>query len=158
MPQLRRFAWTLLLPCPSLCNDSCLGSDARKLRRPRSCSTSAWSMSLLCRFIWVRPVPGQSRYMPVIVNDTGYANSEGASDSAHRLLLWTFQLCNTDGYDASIILVMAAMNVVFRGFSAFFALLRVVPELSASFRSPRWRRVLCHRGLLHNETVATCWH
>ena len=24
-------------------------------------------------------------------------------------------------------------------------------ELSASFRSPRWRRVLCHRGLLHNE-------
>ena len=23
-------------------------------------------------------------------------------------------------------------------------------ELSASFRSPRWRRVLCHRGLLHN--------
>ena len=35
----------------------------------------------------------------------------------------------------------------FGGFSAFFALLRVIPELSASFRSPRWRRVLCHRGL-----------
>ena len=28
-------------------------------------------------------------------------------------------------------------------FSAFFALLRVVPELSASFRSRRRRRVLC---------------
>ena len=27
LPQLRRFAWTLLLPCPSLCNDSSLGSD-----------------------------------------------------------------------------------------------------------------------------------
>ena len=36
---------------------------------------------------------------------------------------------------------------VFGGFSAFFALLRIVPELSASFWSPRWRRVLCHRGL-----------
>ena len=33
------------------------------------------------------------------------------------------------------------------GSDAFFALLRVVPELSASFWSPRWRRVLCHRGL-----------
>ena len=30
------------------------------------------------------------------------------------------------------------------GSDAFFALLRVVPELSASFWSPRWRRVLCH--------------
>ena len=36
-------------------------------------------------------------------------------------------------------------------FGLFFALLRVLPELSAIFRSPRWRRVLCHRGLLHNE-------
>ena len=33
------------------------------------------------------------------------------------------------------------------GSDAFFALLRVVLELSASFWSPRWRRVLCHRGL-----------
>ena len=40
-----------------------------------------------------------------------------------------------------------AVDGFFRGFSAFFALLRVVPELSASFRSPRWRRVLCHRDL-----------
>ena len=35
-------------------------------------------------------------------------------------------------------------------FRPFFALLRVVPDLSASFRTPRWRRVLCHPGLLHN--------
>ena len=32
------------------------------------------------------------------------------------------------------------------GSDAFFALFRVIPELSASFWSPRWRRVLCHRG------------
>ena len=42
------------------------------------------------------------------------------------------------------------------GSDAFFALLRVVPELSASFWSPRWRRVLCHRGLpLPIRTVVT---
>ena len=101
LPQLRRFAWILLLPCPSLCNDSCLGSDVRKLRMSRM----------------------------------GYANSEGASNSAHRLLFWTFQLCNTDGYDASSILGYGGDECFFRGCSAFFALLRVVPELSASFRS-----------------------
>ena len=32
--------------------------------------------------------------------------------------------------------VMAAMKVLFSGFSAFFELLRVVPELSASFSEP----------------------
>ena len=35
-------------------------------------------------------------------------------------------------------------------FDAFCVIFRappVVPELSASFRSPRWRRVLCRRGL-----------
>ena len=46
----------------------------------------------------------------------------------------------------------------FRPFRAFFALVQVVLELSASFRSPRWRRVLCHRGLLHNFILSTCRH
>ena len=40
-----------------------------------------------------------------------------------------------------------AVGGVLGGSDAFFALLRIVPELSASFGSPRWRRVLCHRGL-----------
>ena len=31
-------------------------------------------------------------------------------------------------------------------------------ELSASFRGPRWRIVLCHRGLLHNFILSTCRH
>ena len=47
---------------------------------------------------------------------------------------------------------------VFRPFWPFFALLRVLPELSAIFRSPRWRRVLCHRGLLHNFILRACRH
>ena len=41
------------------------------------------------------------------------------------------------------------------GFWRFFRIFRAPPnrlELSAIFRSPRWRRVLCHRGLLHNFT------
>ena len=41
---------TLSLPCPSLCNDSCRLVQVRKLRMSRSCSTSLWSMSLLCRW------------------------------------------------------------------------------------------------------------
>ena len=43
-----------------------------------------------------------------------------------------------------------------RGFSAFQAIFRAPPglELSASFQSPRWRRVLFHRGLLHNLSSA----
>ena len=54
---------------------------------------------------------------------------EGASDSVHRLSSWTFQFA-TKRWDFSE--GLAAMW----GW-AFFALLRVVPELSASFRSPR---------------------
>ena len=45
---------------------------------------------------------------------------------------------------------------VFGGCDAFFALLRVVPELSASFWSPRWRRVLCHRGLPMPISTGLC--
>ena len=32
--------------------------------------------------------------MPVIVNDTVAVHSGGASNSVHRLFMWTFQLCN----------------------------------------------------------------
>ena len=43
---------------------------------------------------------------------------------------------------------MAPMKGVFGGFDAFFALLRVVPELSASFLEPSMAKILCHRGSL----------
>ena len=94
---------------------------------------------------------------PVIVNDR-VLHSGGASNSVHRLFSWTFQLCNTDGYDASSIFGYGGDEGFFDAFCVIFRAPPVVPELSASFRSPRWRRVLCHRGLLYNETVATCWH
>ena len=53
--------------------------------------------------------------MPVIVNDMCFANSEGASDSVHRWILWTFQLATEAGTMLSAVAVMAAMKV----FSAF---------------------------------------
>ena len=45
---------------------------------------------------------------------------------------------------------------VFGGSDAFFALFPVVPELSASFWSPRWRRVLRHRGLPMPISTGLC--
>ena len=71
----------------------------------------------------------------------------GASDSVHRRRQWTFLLCNRDGYTASSSVGYGGDEGFFCLFWSFFALLQVVPELSASFWSPRWRRVLCHRGL-----------
>ena len=60
---------------------------------------------------------------------------EGASDSFHRQSQWTFQF-HRDGYAFSVGLV--AMKVFSAFFWPFFALLRVVPALSASCWSPRW--------------------
>ena len=54
---------------------------------------------------------------------------EGATDSVHRQSLWTFQF-------SSRLWVFSEGMAVILGW-AFFALLRVVPELSASFWSPR---------------------
>ena len=37
---------------------------------------------------------------PSLCNDRVF-HSGSASDTVHRLFMWTFQLCNTDGYDVS---------------------------------------------------------
>ena len=74
--------------------------------------------------------------MPVIVNDR-VLNSGGASDTVHRLFMWTFQLCNTDGYDVSSIFLYGGDEWVFDAFCVIFRAPPVVPELSASFWSPR---------------------
>ena len=66
------------------------------------------------------------------------------SPRSSHLKIWTLFL----------LAVIRRWDGVFGGFDAFFALLRVVPELSAIFRSPRWRRVLCHRRPLHNLSSA----
>ena len=72
-----------------------------------------------------------------------------------------FALENLDIISTSCMAVFMAarrFDGVFRPFWPFFALLRVLPELSAIVRSPRWRRVLCHRGPLHNFILRACRH
>ena len=54
---------------------------------------------------------------------------EGATDSVHRQSLWTFQFATSRWAFSEGTAVMLGW--------AFFGLLQVVPELSASFRSPR---------------------
>ena len=73
-------------------------------------------------------------------------DSGSATDSVHRGSWWTFQLATETGTWLSAVAVMAAMMGFWAVFPLFLALLQVVPELNASFRSPRWRRVPCHRG------------
>ena len=55
----------------------------------------------------------------------------GASDSVHRQSWWTFSFATETG----TLSAYGGGEGFFSGVSAFFALLRVVPELSASFRS-----------------------
>ena len=40
--------------------------------------------------------------MPVIVNDRVAVHSGGASNSVHRLFMWTFQLCNRFRRDSQV--------------------------------------------------------
>ena len=79
---------------------------------------------------------------------------KGASDVHARFALeiWTLFL------RMAVFMAAWRFDGFFRPFWPFFALLRVLPELSAIFRSPRWRRVLCHRGLLHNFILRACRH
>ena len=158
LPQLRRFAWTLALHMPVVVQRQLPGgSDGRKLRRSRSCSTSSRDRCPCCA--------GSSGFvksldkvvdMPVIVNDSGVAHSRGASDSVHRQTPWTLLLWNKRRERIFQQWRYGGGEGILSGVSAFFALLRVVPELSASLRSPRRRRVLRCRGPLHHFMLRVC--
>ena len=65
-------------------------------------------------------------------------DSGSAPDSVLRRSQRTFQVATETGTRLSAVVVMAAMKVFFGGFSAFFALLRVVPELSANNNNTIW--------------------
>ena len=101
---------------------------------------------------WTRPLTCP------LLSTTGFLHSGGASDTVHRLLMWTFQLCNTDGYDASSIFLYGGDEWDFDAFCVIFRAPPVVPELSASFWSPRWWRVLRHRGLPCQSASGLCRH
>ena len=81
--------------------------------------------------------------------------------SCSALTRWTTSLlcrssCRLRCLSSSAELDYDGSEGFFQPFWPFFALLWVVPELSAIFRSPRWRRVLCHRGLLHKFILRAC--
>ena len=56
-----RFAWTLSLPCPSLCNDSCRGSGQKTVKVPQLQYVFVVDVPVVQVDIWVRPVLGQGR-------------------------------------------------------------------------------------------------
>ena len=77
--------------------------------------------------------------MPVIVNDRVFYTVEVPQiQLVHRLFMWTFQLCNTDGHDASSIFGYGGDEWDFDAFCVIFRAPPAMPELSASFWSPRW--------------------
>ena len=154
-PTVAPIAW-IVVAMPVIVQRQLLWSRRLKLRRSRSSSTSSWSMSLLCRFIW-RPFLDKVVDMPVIVDDMVADHSGGASDTVHRLSRWTFQLCSR-WYDASSIFLYGGDEGVFDAFCVIFRAPLVVPELSASFWSPRWRRVLRRRGLPCQLELWCCGH
>ena len=93
----------------------------------RSCRyvevASLCGVLLQVQFLDKMPVASNARCLELSVQKTA------ASDSVHRQSSWTFQCAQRQG-------AFSGGSVAMLGW-AFFALLRVVPELSASFRSPR---------------------
>ena len=147
LPQLRRLHG-LLLPCPSLCNDSCMVQTSENCEVPQlqyffvvdvpvvqvHLGVQSWTRSLTCP----------------LLSTTGFLHSGGASDTVHRLFMWTFQLCSRDGYDASSFFGYGGDEWVFGAFCVIFRAPPVVPELSASFWSPRWWSSSPSRAPMHN--------
>ena len=79
--------------------------------------------------VWVRPFLDKVVDMPVVCNDSGLANSEGASDAVHCRRQWTFLLCNRDGY-------AAFSSGGCGGDEGFFGLLRQFFALLQEFSEP----------------------
>ena len=101
------------------CSPRCFrGGDSRA---PTIAVVELWTKSLTC---------------PSLCNDRVFY-SGGASDTVHRLFMWTFQLCNTDGYDVSSNLAYGGDDGFFDAFCVIFRAPPAMPELSASFSSPR---------------------
>ena len=71
----------------------------------------------------MRPAPDQMLTYPSLCNDRVF-HSGGATDSSSPVYV-DIQLCNTDGYEFPVILLMAAMIGFLTHFASFFALLRL---------------------------------
>ena len=136
---------------PVVCSDRCwVVQSAENCEGPAvAAHLTRGSMSLLAQFI-------NGSDVPVIMQRRLYSGS--ASDSVHRRSPWTVQLRNRERYSTFSSGGYGGgegffFDAFWRHFSRSSGL---SPELSASFRSPRWRRVLWHRGLLHNFMLRVC--
>ena len=106
----------------------------------RSCSSSVLSWrsrapTIAVVELWTRLT------CPSLCNDR-VLHYGGASDTVHRLFMWTFQL-----NDFPAFLLMAAMMDFLTHFASFFAVLRLCRSLSASFSSFRALTTVSARGL-----------
>ena len=135
LPQLRRLRG-LLLPCPSLCNDSCMVQTSENCEVPQlqyffvidvpvvqvHLGVQSWTRSLTCP----------------LLSTTGFFTQWRCLRYSSSPVYVDIQLCNTDGYDASSIFGYGGDEWDFDAFCVIFRAPPVVPELSASFWSPRW--------------------
>ena len=79
--------------------------------------------------------------------DVGLFNSRGASDSVHRQSRGHSCCSRETGTQLQAVLGMAAVKEFFDAFCLIFRAPPVVPESSASFRSPRALTPMSARGL-----------
>ena len=138
-------ALTRSLTCP-LCSTTARGSTCRKLHWSRSCCAFfLWPMSLLCKSCWCR-----------FLRLWTACDHAATSSFSSTVEVPQIQLSPVT-VDIPVVqqrrprlpteLVMTAMKGFLMHFVSFFALLRVVPELSASFSSFRVLTPVSARGL-----------
>ena len=126
-------ALTKSLTCP-LCSTTACGSTGRKLQRSRSCCPLLWwPMSLLCRSCGAA-FCGYGR--PVNMQRQVSLQQWRCLDSFIAEFL-DIPVVQQRRARLSGVLVMTAMSGFFGAFCAIFRAPPVIPELSASFSSPR---------------------
>ena len=106
---------------------SCAGFAVAVLLRGRCpcCAGSSW-----------RPALDQAVDVPVVVQRQGFSQWRCHRYSSSPVYV-DFQLCNTDGYDVSSNFAYSCDDGLFDAFCVIFRAPPAMPELSASFSSPR---------------------
>ena len=114
----------------------CRGGDSRALLRVDvpvvqvHLGVQLWTKLLTC---------------PSLCNDRVF-HSGGATDTVHRLFMWTFS-CATNGYDVSSNFACGSDDGLFDAFCVIFRAPPAMPELSASFSSLLALTPVSARGL-----------
>ena len=123
LPQLRRLHG-LLLPCPSLCNDSCMVQTSENCEVPQLQYFFVIDVPC-CAGSSRRPVLDKVVDMPVIVNDWVFNTVEVPQIQFIACLCGHSSCATQTGTTLPAFLVMAAMSGILTLFASFFALLRL---------------------------------